>query len=235
MINKDYSNLDFLAGQTLLIDKPYKWASFDVVKKIRFSLQKKLNIKKLKVGHAGTLDPLATGLLIICTGKHTKTISSMIEFDKEYIAKIYIGATTPSYDLESEVNNTYPTDHISEELIKQTLKKFIGEQEQIPPVFSAKKIDGERAYEKARQGIDIKMRSAIINIKEIELFSNDFPYIEIKVICSKGTYIRSLARDLGFALESGAYLAGLKRTKIGPYSIENSITLDTFEDFLKKM
>ena len=209
--------------------------SFDVVKKIKFSLQKKLNIKKLKVGHAGTLDPLATGLIIVCTGKKTKAITSMIEFEKEYIARIYIGATTPSYDLETEVDKKYPVDHINENLVIETLKSFIGEQEQIPPVFSAKKIQGERAYEKARKGLDIKMRTAIINIKKIELLSYKFPYIEIKVVCSKGTYIRSLAKDIGNAMKSGAYLAGLERTTIGNYKLENAITIKNFEKKIIEM
>ncbi len=233
MINKDLKNLDFIAGEILLINKPYSWGSFDVVKKIRYTLQKKFNIKKLKVGHAGTLDPLASGLLIVCIGKKTKTIASMIEFDKEYYAKIFIGATTPSYDLETEVDKKYSISHIDKELVVSILSEFIGEQEQVPPIFSAKKIQGERAYEKARKGINIEMKSSSINIEEIELLSFNLPYIEIRVVCSKGTYIRSLARDIGLALNSGGYLAGLERTRIGNYKLENSITLDSFVNFFK--
>ncbi|MFC2117998.1 tRNA pseudouridine(55) synthase TruB [Bacteroidota bacterium] len=228
MTDLNFKQLDFQAGQLLLIDKPYKWTSFDIVKKIRYTLQNKLGLKKLKVGHAGTLDPLATGLLIICTGKSTKSIQNYMECEKEYIASIFLGATTPCFDKEMEIDKKYPTDHITIELLNKTICNFIGEQEQIPPVFSAKYIDGERAYEKARKGIDVTMKASVINISEIEIIAFDMPLLELRIVCSKGTYIRALARDIGLSLNSGAYLANLKRTRIGEFSLSDAINIEEF-------
>lgn len=231
----NFENADFQAGFVLLIDKPYKWMSFDVVKKIKFCLQKKFNIKKLKVGHAGTLDPLASGLMIICTGKSTKTINNYMAQEKEYYAKLYLGATTPSFDLETEIDKEYSVKHITQKQVEQTIKNFIGQQKQIPPSFSAKKINGERSYEKARHGIYVKLDPVEINIKEIEMLEYDMPYLSIRIVCSKGTYIRGLARDIGTSLNIGAYLAELKRTRIGDYLLENALSINEFEKKLNNI
>lgn len=216
-------------GQVILIDKPLEWTSFDIVNKIRYLLKKKFDYKKIKVGHAGTLDPLATGLLIVCTGKQTKQIENYQAQQKEYITTIKLGATTPSYDLETKENQIFDTKHITRELLEKKLNKFIGEQEQIPPIFSAQKINGKRAYKMARQGENVELKAKKINIYDIELLNFNIPFFEIKINCSKGTYIRSVARDIGNLLHSGAYLHKLQRTKIGDFSVENALNIFEFE------
>lgn len=209
-------------GKIFLIDKPLDWTSFDVVNKIRWNIKKVFNLKKIKVGHAGTLDPKATGLLIICTGKFTKKIDEIQAESKVYTGKIKLGATTPTYDTESEENQTFPTDHISEELIKETTKKFIGEIEQFPPVHSAVKQDGKRLYELARAGKEVELKPRKITVYEFKITKIEMPFVEFEVHCGKGTYIRSLANDFGKALNSGGYLTELRRTEIGTFSIENA-------------
>ena len=216
----------------LFIDKPVDWSSFDIVKKVRNMISKKLGIKKLKVGHAGTLDPLASGLMIICTGKATKEIESYQGLEKEYIATLYLGASTPSCDLETEVDQTFPTAHINTELIHKVLDDFKGESLQIPPVFSAKRIQGKRAYDYARKGEEPAMRPQLINISELEMLDFEIPELTLRVKCSKGTYIRALARDIGKALNSGAYLAMLRRTKIGQFSVDKALIPEKFEELL---
>lgn len=221
---------DFLEGQILLIDKPLTWSSFQAVNKLKYILKRKYDLpKKFKIGHAGTLDPLATGLLIVCTGKFTKRITEIQGQAKEYTGTITVGATTPSYDLETEVDATFPTEHITAELIQETIKQFIGEIDQKPPVFSAIKKDGKRLYEHARAGEEVEISSRKTTIHEFEITKFDLPQIEFRVVCSKGTYIRSLAFDFGKALNSGAHLSALRRTKIGDFSVENGITPDEFE------
>jgi tRNA pseudouridine55 synthase len=224
--------MNFEEGEVLLFDKPYLWTSFDLVNKVRFLLKHKFKFSKLKVGHAGTLDPLASGLLIICTGKATKTISTLQDQEKEYEAGILIGKTTPSYDLETEFDNEYPTEHITKEYIESVLPLFLGESDQVPPVYSAKFIDGKRAYELARQGKEVEMKPCRITIYEIELTDYNFPEIKIRIKCSKGTYVRSLVRDLGVKLNSGATLISLKRTAIGNFSVNNALTLEEFQNKL---
>ena len=214
---------DFQAGQVLLIDKPLTWTSFQAVNKLRWEIRQAFNIKKIKVGHAGTLDPLATGLLIICTGKMTKQIHTFQGQNKTYTGTFVLGSTTPSYDLESEIDHTFPTEHISEELIHQTTKQFIGEINQFPPVFSALKKDGKRLYEYARAGETVEIKSRKIHISTFEITKIDGLNIEFMVVCSKGTYIRSLAHDFGKALQSGAHLSVLRRTKIGNYDVKNAL------------
>lgn len=226
---------DFIKGAVLLIDKPADWSSFDVVKKIRNLLCKKLGVKKIKVGHAGTLDPLATGLLIICTGKATREIESYQGMPKEYEASIRLGQTTPSFDLETEVDNEYPTEHITEKVILNLFQDLIGESEQIPPVFSAKRFQGKRGYDFARQGKKLEMRPVRITIHEIELLGLQGRELRLRILCSKGTYIRALARDLGHALGSGAFLAGLRRTAIGHYSVKDALAPIKFEKMLNNM
>jgi len=229
MIKRPLSELNFIEGEILLFDKPLDWTSFDVVRKIRGKIYHYLGKTKLKVGHAGTLDPKATGLIIVCTGKKTKEIDKIQVAEKEYIAELFIGVTRPSFDLETEINNYYPTDHISVEMINETLKGFVGIQEQVPPGFSAKWIDGQRAYNIARKGVVLAMKPATITIYEIELLSFQMPLLKLRIKCSKGTYIRSLANDIGVALNSGAYLSNLQRTKIGIYSIEEAMRIDDFQ------
>ena len=207
-----------LAGEVLLVDKPLEWTSFQAVSKIRFTLQKELGLKKLKVGHAGTLDPLATGLLIICVGKKTKEISTFMGQAKEYIAQITFGGTTPSYDLESEIDATFPTEHLSIEAIKDVLPQFQGVIQQYPPIFSAIKQGGVRMYEKARAGEEVVVEPRTVQIDEIEILSFENNVLRLRVLCGKGTYIRSLAHDLGKALNSGAHLSALRRTKIGSFA-----------------
>lgn len=220
----------FLEGQILLIDKPLTWSSFQAVNKIKYALLKNLDLpKKFKIGHAGTLDPLATGLLIICTGKFTKKISELQGQIKEYTGTITVGATTPSYDLETAVNETFPTEHITEALILETTKQFIGEIDQFPPIFSAIKKDGKRLYEHARAGEEIEIASRKIEITVFEITRIALPEIDFRVVCSKGTYIRSLAYDFGKALQSGGHLTALRRTKIGDFSVENGIEPLDFE------
>jgi tRNA pseudouridine 55 synthase len=224
--------VDFVAGEVLLLDKPYHWTSFDLVRKVRKLVKVKYNIPKIKVGHAGTLDPLATGLMIVCTGKCTKQIDSFQSQEKEYIAGILIGKTTPSFDLEKEYDKEYPTDHITKEKVEEVLKSFLGESDQVPPVFSAKFIDGKRAYEFARKGKEVEMKPSRITINEIELLSYQMPELKIRVNCSKGTYIRALVRDIGERLNSGATMISLQRTAIGTYHLNNAISIEEFENKL---
>jgi len=225
----------FEEGQVLLFDKPLYWTSFDLVNKVRIIIRSTLGIRKIKIGHAGTLDPLASGLMIICTGKATRRIEEFRDLDKEYIATIHMGETTPSYDLETEINGIFPVEQISENLVITALKGFLGEQKQIPPVHSAKMIDGRRAYEFARKGIKKEMNPVTVYFRELDLLSFGIPDIRIRILCSKGTYIRSFARDLGKALDSGAYLASLERTAIGPYLLKNAFSLEFFENFIKDL
>lgn len=229
MVKRPLSELNFIEGEVLLFDKPLDWTSFDLVRKVRGKIYHYLNKTRIKVGHAGTLDPKASGLMIICTGKKTKEIEKFQAHEKEYIAELFLGATTPSFDLETRVDKHYPTKHISIELIEKKLRGFTGVQEQIPPGYSAKWIDGQRAYTKARKGIEIEMKPAVIAIHAIEVLSFDMPKLVIRIQCSKGTYIRSLANDIGLALDSGAYLANLKRTRIGDFSIENAMKIEEFQ------
>ncbi len=217
-----------------MIDKPLGWTSFQVVNKLRWAIRKNRNIKKIKVGHAGTLDPLATGLLLICTGKLTKTIDELQGQVKEYTGTITLGGTTPSYDLESEINQEYPIDHITSKMIQDATEQFIGEIDQVPPIFSALKKDGKRLYELARKGEEIEVASRKIVINEFEITKIDLPNINFRVVCSKGTYIRSLAHDFGNALKSGAHLSALRRTKIGSYNVDNAVSpLDFVEEIEK--
>ena len=226
---------DYLEGQILLIDKPLTWSSFQAVNKLKYILKRKYNLpKKFKIGHAGTLDPLATGLLIVCTGKFTKRITDIQGQAKEYTGTFTVGATTPSYDLETEVDATFPTKHITPELIQETTKQFIGEIDQKPPVFSAIKKDGKRLYEHARAGEEVEIAFRKTTIHEFEITRIDLLEIDFRVVCSKGTYIRSLAFDFGIALNSGAYLSALRRTKIGDYSVINGITPEDFEKSLSE-
>lgn len=220
----------FQEGQILLIDKPLTWSSFQAVNKIKYALIKNLNLpKKFKIGHAGTLDPLASGLLIICTGKFTKKISELQGQIKEYTGTITLGATTPSYDLETEINETFPTEHITDELILETTKQFIGIIDQFPPIFSAIKKDGKRLYEHARAGEEVEIQSRKVKIMEFEITRINLPEVDFRVVCSKGTYIRSLAFDFGKALNSGGHLTALRRTKIGDFSVDNAIEPLPFE------
>lgn len=220
--------LDFQTGEMILIDKELNWTSFDVVSKLRNSIKKKLNIKKIKVGHAGTLDPLATGLLIICTGKMTKRIDEFSGLNKTYIGKMTIGSTTPSYDLETKPNVYYPTEHINKNLIIETAKKFVGKIDQKPPVFSAVKKDGVRLYKLARKGVKVEVEKREIIIHDFLISSINFPEVEFSLTCSKGTYIRSLAHDFGKELGSGAHLSELRRTSIGDYTVDKSLKLMEF-------
>ena len=224
----------FLNGEIILIDKPLDWTSFQVVNKIRWLIRSTFGIKKIKVGHAGTLDPLASGLLILCTGKMTKSIEQFMGQEKEYTGTFTLGSTTPSYDLETEVDNTFPTDHITEELLHATLNQFVGTIDQYPPVFSALKKDGKRLYEFAREGIEVEIPARKVNIHSFELTQKVIPKVDFKVICSKGTYIRSLANDYGKALNSGAHLSALRRTRIGEFNIEQAISIEDFEKQIKK-
>ena len=218
-----------LEGQVLLIDKPLTWSSFQAVNKLKYALKRQYDLpKKFKIGHAGTLDPLATGLLIICTGKFTKRITEIQAQAKEYTGTITVGATTPSYDLETEVDATFPTEHISEALIQETTKQFLGEIDQKPPVFSAIKKDGKRLYEHARAGEEVEIKARKTTIHEFEITRIALPEIDFRIKCSKGTYIRSIAYDFGLALQSGGHLTALRRTKIGDYSVENALTPDEF-------
>jgi tRNA pseudouridine55 synthase len=231
-MKKDFN---FKEGEVLLLDKPLEWTSFDVVNSIRVNIRRNFGIKKLKVGHAGTLDPLATGLLILCTGKMTKQIESIQAQVKEYTGTIRFGATTPSYDLETEINEEFPIDHLNEEILNEGVKKFVGELEQTPPVFSAIKIQGKRAYEYARKNEEVKIKSKKINIFEFELTRVELPEVDFRVICSKGTYIRSLAHDLGKTLNSGAHLTALRRTKIGDFNVEDAVAVDDFRELLVEL
>jgi tRNA pseudouridine55 synthase len=227
--------MNFLEGEVLLFDKPLHWTSFDLVNKIRIMIRSNLGIKKIKVGHAGTLDPLATGLMIICTGKFTKRIEEFSNLDKEYIATIHLGETTPSFDLETDPDGKYPTEHITFEMVQKVLKDFLGEQDQQPPIYSAKFIDGKRAYEYARQGIARKLDPVRIFFREIELIDFRLPDVRVRLACSKGTYIRSFARDFGKALGSGAYLSSLQRSSIGAYRLKESLNVEKFQLILQQM
>lgn len=226
--------MDFIAGEVIPINKPYTWTSFQIVSKIRYHLSRRFNVKRFKVGHAGTLDPLATGVLLLCTGKATKRIEELQKQTKEYVAEIMLGATTPSYDMEHPVNETFPYEHITKEMVEEALKQFTGNIAQRPPLFSACKVDGKRAYDLARKGSDMELEPKQIRIDSIELLECDLPKITIKVVCGKGTYIRSLARDIGEVLQSGAYLTALTRTRIGDYRLEDCITPEAFQEWLEK-
>lgn len=218
--------MNFIEGEIFYIDKPLSWTSFNAVKRLRGAVLRRMGAKKFKVGHAGTLDPLATGVLIICTGKATKRIEELQAGVKEYVATMALGATTPSFDLETEIDATYPTDHISRELVEDSLKKFTGRIEQVPPAFSACKVDGKRAYSMARKGKDVELKAKVLVIDEIELLDYKPEEITVRVVCSKGTYIRALARDIGEALGSGAHLTALRRTRVGDVRIDDCLSID---------
>lgn len=222
--------MDFVEGEILAFDKPYRWTSFDVVGKVRWHICRTLGIKKLKVGHTGTLDPLATGVMVVCTGKKTKLIEQLQYHTKEYVATLQLGATTPSYDLEKPIDKTYPTEHITLSLIEQVLPRFRGEIWQVPPTFSAVKIDGKRAYDYARKGEQVEIEPKLLVIDELEILSFDSEKMQltIRIVCSKGTYIRALARDIGEALDSGAHLIALRRTRVGDIRVEDCYTIDDF-------
>lgn len=226
---------DFQIGSFILLNKPYKWTSFDLVNKVKFKLKHKYDLKKIKVGHAGTLDPLATGLMIVCTGKYTKRIDTYQAQVKEYIATLKLGSSTPSFDLETEVNETYPTEHIDRALIDETLKGFLGEIRQRPPAYSAIKIDGKRAYEYARKGQEVEIKEKILVIDEIEVLSFEADVLKIRVVCSKGTYIRALARDIGHKLNSGAHLIALERTRIGEFKTDQALEIEDFVSYLDNL
>ena len=227
---------DFYNGEVLLINKPYTWSSFQAVNKIKHAIKNHSSLilegKKVKpkVGHAGTLDPLATGLLIVCSGKKTKTINELMGLEKEYTGTFYIGATTPCFDLEKPIDNTFPINHITNEILLLTAKSFLGFQQQVPPIYSAVKINGKRAYELAREGLEAEINSREIEIKEFELTQINLPFVDFRIICSKGTYIRSLSRDFGLALKSGAHLTKLIRTRIGDFSLNHAITPQEFSE-----
>ena len=225
--------MNFQEGVILAFDKPYRWTSFDVVGKVRWMICRHLGVKKLKVGHAGTLDPLATGVLIVCTGKATKRIEELQAGTKEYLATIRLGATTPSYDLEKPIDATYPTVHITREMVEQVLERFKGKIEQVPPTFSACKVDGKRAYKMARKGDEVELKPKTLVIDEIELTECNLPDITIRVVCSKGTYIRALARDIGQALESGGHLIALRRTRVGDFKAQDCLNPEQFKEWLE--
>ena len=225
---------EFAQGSTIIVDKPLNWTSFDVVNKLRWNLKRRLGVKKIKVGHAGTLDPLATGVLVICIGKHTKTIDGLMSGIKTYTGKILLGKTTPSYDLESEFDEEFPTNHITQELIEDLRQSFIGAQMQTPPIFSAKKIDGKRAYDLARANKEVKLEANPIEIFNLSLDMSNFPELAFEVSCTKGTYIRSLAHDIGKKLNSGGTLIELRRTKSGEQCIEDSKSVDEWIEFIEK-
>ncbi len=226
--------MNFTEGEVLYFNKPLKWTSFNVVERAKYDITKKLRVKlkSLKVGHAGTLDPLATGVIILCTGKATKRIEEFQNHTKEYVATLMLGATTPSYDMEHEIDATFPTEHITRELIEEALTKFVGTIEQVPPAFSACKVKGKRAYLMARNGEDVKLSPKVLTIDEIELLECNLPEIKIRVVCSRGTYIRALARDIGEALHSGAYLTGLIRTRVGEVTLEKCQDINDFPKWL---
>jgi tRNA pseudouridine55 synthase len=228
MIISEIQSFDFQKGEILVFDKPLDWTSFDLVHRVRYVICKKLNIKKLKVGHAGTLDPKATGILILCTGKATSKIESLQADEKEYIATLKLGATTPSFDLESAEDRHFDTSHISKDLLIKVLQKFVGTISQVPPEYSAVKIEGKRAYEYARNGIPVEIKPKLLVVKEIEIMSFSLPEVKLRIVCGKGTYIRALARDIGEALASGAYLTGLRRTRVGDYDLSQAIDLAEF-------
>jgi len=228
--------MDFITGEVLYFDKPYRWTSFDVVAKVRWLLCRKLHVKKLKVGHAGTLDPLATGVVTVCTGRATKRIDELQAHTKEYVATLQLGATTPSYDLEKEIDATFPTEHITRQLIDEVLPRFRGRIEQVPPAFSACKVDGDRAYKLARKGQDVQLKAKILVIDELEVLSFDPETMQLtlRIVCSKGTYIRALARDIGEALQSGAHLIALRRTRVGDITVEQCMQVEDFPAWLEQ-
>lgn len=226
--------MDFITGEVLFFNKPLTWTSFDLVNKFRYKLSRKLKVKKIKVGHAGTLDPLATGVMIICTGRATKRIDEFQYQTKEYVATLKLGETTASFDLEKEIDGVYPTGHITCEMVEQILQSFVGIIQQVPPVFSACKVDGKRAYELARKGEEVELKPKTLVIDELELLECNLPVIKIRVVCSKGTYIRALARDIGVALQSGAHLIALERTRIGGVTLDMCMNPEDFDSFLDK-
>ncbi len=224
--------MNFQEGEILCFDKPLTWTSFAVVNKVRYLLCRRLGVKKLKVGHAGTLDPLATGVLVLCTGRATKRIDELQAHTKEYVATLQLGATTPSFDLEKPIDATYPTEHITRELVDEVLTRFVGRIEQVPPAFSACKVNGDRAYDLARKGKEVPLKAKVLVIDELELLDYSPTSLTIRVVCSKGTYIRALARDIGEALHSGAHLTALRRTRVGDIRVENCLKLEDFEAWL---
>lgn len=227
--------MDFITGAIIYIDKPLGWTSFDAVKRVRSQLLRRYGLRKMKVGHAGTLDPLATGVMIVCTGRATKRIDELQAGEKEYVATIALGATTPSFDLETQIDATYPTSHITRQLVEETLGRFTGAIEQIPPAFSAVKIDGRRAYKIARSGKDPELKAKLLVIKEIELMEYAPESITVRVVCSKGTYIRALARDIGQALGSGGHLTALRRTRVGDITVEQCRSVDDTVQWLREV
>ncbi len=224
--------MKFKEGEVLYFNKPLGWTSFKVVGHARYHICRRMKVKKLKVGHAGTLDPLATGVMIVCTGKATKRIEEFQYHTKEYVATIQLGATTPSYDLEHEIDATYPTEHITRELVEETLKTFIGEIQQVPPAFSACMVNGKRAYDLARKGEEVELKPKLLVIDEIELLECNLPEIKVRVVCSKGTYIRALARDIGEALNSGAHLTALERTRVGDVRLADCLDPMNFKEWI---
>lgn len=224
--------MNYINGEILYVDKPLGWTSFDAVKRLRGTLMRRMGIKKFKVGHAGTLDPLATGVMIICTGKATKRIEELQAGVKEYVATMALGATTPSFDLETEIDATYPTDHITRELVEATLPQFTGRIMQVPPAFSACKVDGRRAYKTARKGGEVELAAKPLEIKELELLEFEPTRLRLRVVCSKGTYIRALARDIGAALGSGAHLSALRRTRVGDVTADDCISIDAAAELI---
>ncbi len=229
--------MDFITGEILAFDKPYTWTSFDVVGKVRWMLCRKLGIKKLKVGHTGTLDPLATGVVVVCTGRKTKEIDALQAHVKEYVATLQLGATTPSFDLEKPIDKTYPTEHITREMIDAVLPRFVGDIWQVPPIFSAVQVDGKRAYSYARAGEEVALKAKLLAIDEIEVqtFDAEKMQLTLRIVCSKGTYIRALARDIGEALDSGAHLIALRRTRVGDIRVEDCLNIPQFEQILASL
>ena len=224
---------EFAAGSTILVDKPLNWTSFDVVNKIRWNLKQVLGVKKIKVGHAGTLDPLATGLLVLCIGKHTKQINDIMVGTKTYTGTILLGKTTPSFDLETEFNQEFPIDHITDEDLEKVRLSFLGEQQQVPPIFSAKQVDGKRAYDLARAGKEVKLKSNTVTIEDFKIDTSELPNVKFEVTCSKGTYIRSIANDFGERLKSGGTLIELRRTRSGDLDIDAAKTVDEWIEFIR--
>lgn len=231
-LNESLRGIDFPEGYIAVIDKPLEWTSTDVVRKIKYALQHKLGYRKIKIGHAGTLDPLATGVLLVCIGKATKMVNALQAEEKEYVAELELGATTPSFDMEHPIDQRYPTEHITRQMIEQALEELTGERLQAPPIYSAKKVEGVRAYEFARAGEEVELKKALINIYEMEILELEMPRLKIRVRCSKGTYIRSLAQEIGQAVGSGAYLTSLRRTRSGGFTAENGWILQNFMEKL---
>lgn len=228
-------DLDFKLGEVLLVNKPLHWTSFDVVNKLRYEIKRKLGVKKIKVGHAGTLDPLADGLLILCTGKKTKEIESFMGLEKTYSGEITLGSTTPSYDLETEINSTFPLEGITLKMVSEAAEKMVGEYEQYPPIFSAKKVQGKKAYDLARAGEEVKLKPKLVRISSFELDQITIPTVQFKISCSKGTYIRSIAHDLGRSLNNGAHLSALRREAIGEYKLEDAKSVDEWITIIQEL